>query len=112
MLAQRHELVPSTRGYYYIPIADLWITSMVTACIVLLYISYAIPVVCLLIRGRNNIAHGPFWMGPIGLFSNCVLLVWTLFTFIMYSFPAVQPVLPNSKPPVPELHSKTLSVQI
>ncbi|MCJ1479323.1 hypothetical protein MMC13_008008 [Lambiella insularis] len=70
--------------------------SMVTGCIVLLYVSYAIPVICLLIRGRDNIVHGPFWMGPFGLFSNYVLLIWTLFTLIMYSFPAVQPVLPNN----------------
>lgn len=71
--------------------------SMVTACIVLLYISYAIPVICLLIRGRNNIRHGPFWMGSIGLLSNIVLLMWTAFTLIMYSFPSVRPVLPGSK---------------
>ncbi|MCJ1314942.1 hypothetical protein MMC15_000256 [Xylographa vitiligo] len=70
--------------------------SMVTGCIVLLYISYAIPVTCLLIRGRDNIAHGPFWMGAVGLFSNYILLIWTCFTFIMYSFPSVQPVLPNN----------------
>ncbi|MCJ1456717.1 hypothetical protein MMC28_007081 [Mycoblastus sanguinarius] len=66
--------------------------SMVTACIVLLYISYAIPVVCLLIKGRNNIRHGPFWLGPVGLFANIVLLLWTCFTLIMYSFPFVKPV--------------------
>ncbi|KAI9891285.1 MAG: hypothetical protein M1814_002975 [Vezdaea aestivalis] len=66
--------------------------SMVTACIVLLYISYAIPVACLLWRGRNNIKHGPFWLGPIGLFSNIVLLLWTVFTLVMYSFPPVQPI--------------------
>lgn len=65
---------------------------MVTACIVLLYISYAIPIVCLLIKGRNNIAHGPFWLGPIGLFANIVTLMWTLFTLIMYSFPYAMPV--------------------
>ncbi len=74
----------------------MW-SSMVTACIVLLYMSYTIPVVCLLIRGRNNIPHGPFWMGPIGLFSNIVLLMWTCFTLIMYSFPPVQPVVASSK---------------
>ena len=71
--------------------------SMVTACIVLLYISYAIPVVCLLIRGRDNIRHGPFWLGPIGLFSNIVLLLWTVFTLVMYSFPFVRPVVAGSK---------------
>ncbi|KAI4232358.1 MAG: hypothetical protein LQ349_005065 [Xanthoria aureola] len=66
--------------------------SMITACIVCLYISYSIPVICLLLRGRNNIPHGPFWMGPIGLVSNIVLLLWTSFTLIMYSFPPVLPV--------------------
>ena len=71
--------------------------SMVTACIVLLYISYAIPVTCLLIKGRNNIRHGPFWLGPIGLFSNIVLLIWTVFTLIMYSFPSIRPVQAGSK---------------
>lgn len=71
--------------------------SIITACIVLLYISYAIPVICLLIRGRSNIVHGPFWMGSFGLFSNIVLLVWTVFTFVMYSFPPSMPVYANSK---------------
>lgn len=66
--------------------------SMVTACIVLLYVSYSIPVACLLIKGRNNIKHGPFWLGAIGQFSNYVLLAWTAFTLVMYSFPSVKPV--------------------
>ena len=70
---------------------------MVTACIVLLYISYSIPVVCLLIRGRDNIPHGPFWMGRFGLFCNIVLLLWTAFTLIMYSFPSLMPVSAGSK---------------
>lgn len=69
---------------------------MVTACIVLLYISYAIPVICLLIRGRDEIDPGPFWMGKLGLFSNVVLLSWTAFTLVMYSFPSLQPVRPNN----------------
>ena len=72
-------------------------SSMVTACIVLLYLSYAIPVICLLYRGRNSIPHGPFWMGSLGLVSNIVLLAWTAFTLVMYSFPPVMPVAPGSK---------------
>ena len=31
-------------------------------------------------------------MGPIGLFANIVLLLWTAFTLVMYSFPSIQPV--------------------
>jgi choline transport protein len=65
---------------------------MITACIVLLYLSYSIPVICLLIRGRSTIKPGPFWLGPIGLFANIVTLCWTLFTLIMYSFPYAKPV--------------------
>lgn len=65
--------------------------SMVTACIVLLYVSYSIPVACLLYKGRDNIRRGPFWMGSLGFFSNCVLLLWTLFTLVMYSFPPYMP---------------------
>lgn len=66
---------------------------MVTACIVLLYISYSIPVIFLLIKGRDNIPHGPFWLGKLGLVANCVLLAWTLFTLVMYSFPPIMPVM-------------------
>ena len=69
---------------------------MITACIVLLYISYAIPVICLLLRGRSTLKPGPFWLGPLGLFSDVVLLAWTLFTLIMYSFPYAKPVRPGN----------------
>jgi choline transport protein len=31
-------------------------------------------------------------MGTIGLLANWVLLIWTAFTLIMYSFPPVYPV--------------------
>lgn len=70
---------------------------MVTASIVLLYVSYAIPVICLLVKGRKNLKHGPFWLGGFGLFSNIVLICWTLFTVVMYSLPAVRPVKAGSK---------------
>jgi hypothetical protein len=71
--------------------------SMVTACIVLLYVSYSIPVITLLARGRNNIRHGPFWLGGVGAFANYVLLGWTLFTIIMYSFPYYYPATATSE---------------
>lgn len=70
---------------------------MVTGCIVLLYISYSIPVAALLIKGRDNIKHGPFWLGKFGLFANSVLLAWTLFTLVMFSMPFAKPVLASSK---------------
>lgn len=65
--------------------------SMVTACITLLYISYTTPILCLWYRGRNNIRHGPFWLGTWGLIANIVTLLWTIFCLIMYSFPSTMP---------------------
>ncbi|KAJ6260879.1 hypothetical protein Dda_3540 [Drechslerella dactyloides] len=71
--------------------------SMITACVVLLYFSYSIPIVLLLFaKGRNNLTRGPFWAGPFGLISNYVVLIWTAFTFVLYSFPYYYPVVAGS----------------
>ncbi|KAA8904970.1 amino acid/polyamine transporter I [Sphaerosporella brunnea] len=84
--------------------------SMVAACIVLLYISYAIPVVLLLIKGRTNIQPGPFWLGPFGHFCNYVLLAWTLFTLIMYSFPYTKPVTTGTMNYVSVVYAVTFAI--
>lgn len=65
--------------------------AMVTACITFLLFSYAIPICCLLYKGRNNIKHGPFWLGPLGYFSNIVTLAWTVFVLIFFCFPYSMP---------------------
>ncbi|PYI11242.1 choline transport protein [Aspergillus sclerotiicarbonarius CBS 121057] len=70
--------------------------SMVSACIVLLYGSYAIPVSSMLYKGRRNIEHGPFWLGWFGLVCNVVVLLWTAFTLVIYAFPASYPVTSSS----------------
>lgn len=57
--------------------------SMVTAAVVLLYSSYSSPVICLLIKGRSNLARGPFWLGPLGYLCNFVLLAWLGFTLVV-----------------------------
>ncbi|CEP21284.1 unnamed protein product [Cyberlindnera jadinii] len=66
--------------------------AMVTGCITFLLLSYAIPIVCLLIKGRNNIKHGPFWLGHFGLFSNIMTLAWTIFACVFFCFPFTMPV--------------------
>ena len=84
--------------------------SMVTACIVLLYISYSIPVVLLLMKGRDNIKHGPFWLGGFGHFCNYVLLLWTAFTLVMYSFPYAKPVTAGSMNYVSAVYAVTFAI--
>lgn len=66
--------------------------AVVIGCIIFLLLSYSVPIIFLLLKGRNNIRHGPFWMGKIGYVANWVLLLWTVFTTTFYSFPAVMPV--------------------
>ncbi|UPK91726.1 hypothetical protein LCI18_002661 [Fusarium solani-melongenae] len=72
---------------YSVPISTIYSTltigSALSGCIVLPYLSYSIPITLFLIRGRENIAHGSFWLGRFGLVSNVVLLCWALFTFLM-----------------------------
>lgn len=44
-----------------------------------LYVSYCIPVILLLLKGRDNIVHGPFWLGGIGLVADIVCIYFTIF---------------------------------
>lgn len=66
--------------------------SMVVGCITFLLLSYTVPTFCLLYRGRNNIKHGCFWLGKVGLFANIVTILWTLFALVFFSFPTYMPV--------------------
>lgn len=72
--------------------------SMIISCISLLYVSYLIPILCLWYR-RRSIRHGPFWLGRLGWVANLVTVCWTIFSVVMYSFPATMPVHPNSESP-------------
>lgn len=65
--------------------------SLITACIAFLLLSYVVPVICLLLKKRQ-IQHGPFWLGKFGLFSNIVLICWTIFALVFFSFPPQLPV--------------------
>lgn len=70
--------------------------SLIVGCVTFLLFSYAIPIVCLLHKGRNNIKHGPFWLGKVGLFANIVTLAWTVFAIVFFSFPFTMPVTKDS----------------
>lgn len=72
--------------------SDTAFNSMVVGCITFLLMGYAVPTLCLLYRGRNNIKHGPFWLGKIGLVANIVTILWTIFAVVFFSFPTVMPV--------------------
>ncbi|KAH3686899.1 hypothetical protein WICPIJ_002130 [Wickerhamomyces pijperi] len=66
--------------------------SLVVGCIIFLLFSYAIPLVALLKYGRDKLNHGPFWLGKFGYFCNIVVLGWTVFATVFFSFPPTMPV--------------------
>lgn len=82
-------------GLLYLASATAF-NSLITGCISFLLFSYAIPVGLLLFNKKRQIAHGPFWLGKIGFFFNIVLLGWTLFALVFFSFPFVLPVAPDN----------------
>ncbi len=70
--------------------------AMITGCITFLLLSYSIPICCLLYKGRDNIKHGPFWLGKFGLVANVITLAWTVFACVFFSFPFTMPLTAGS----------------
>lgn len=66
--------------------------SMLVACVTFLLVSYCVPVIYLLKRGRKNFEYGPFKLGKMGYVYNYVLLGWSVFAVIFFSFPWYEPV--------------------
>ncbi|SGZ52535.1 CIC11C00000004109 [Sungouiella intermedia] len=79
--------------------------SMVVGCITFLLLSYLVPTGCLLYRGRNNIKHGCFWLGKLGLFANIMTISWALFALIFFSFPTFMPVTAGTMNYVPVVYA-------
>ncbi|ODV66580.1 amino acid transporter [Hyphopichia burtonii NRRL Y-1933] len=73
-------------------VSDTAFNSMVVGCITFLLLSYCVPTICLLYRGRENIHHGPFWLGFWGTLCNYITIAWSLFALVFYSFPTTMPV--------------------
>jgi choline transport protein len=82
-------------GFLYLG-SETAFNSFIAAGIVLQYVTYAMAAMCLLISGRKNLPHGPFWWPRLGLVSNIVLILWTALTLVIYSFPYYLPVEADS----------------
>ncbi|KAH8688662.1 choline transport protein [Talaromyces proteolyticus] len=70
--------------------------AFISSGIVLQNMTYSLPAVLLLIKGRKNLPHGPFWWPRFGPIANIVLITWTLLTTVIYSFPYFLPVQANN----------------
>lgn len=70
--------------------------SFVGGAILMQYMTYSICVILLLLKGRSNFQHGPFWMPRLGPIANVVTVCWTVSTTIFYCFPPYLPVTLNT----------------
>ena len=70
--------------------------AFISAGIVLQYMTYSVPAALLLLKGRANFPHGPFWWPRFGPIANVVVIVWTLIITVVYSFPLFVPVQANT----------------
>lgn len=70
--------------------------AFIGAGIVLQNMTYSVPAILLLIKGRSNFPHGPFWWPRFGPIANVVVITWTILTTVIYSFPYFLPVTADS----------------
>lgn len=73
--------------------SDLAFQSIVSGGGILLQIGYVVPVIVVLIRGRQVLPPRPhFDLGRWGYLINFVSVGWALLTIVMFSFPLYVPV--------------------
>ena len=66
--------------------------AFIASGIVLQNMTYSLPAFLLLVKGRKTFTHGPFWWPRFGYVANSVIIIWTLITTVIYSFPYYLPV--------------------
>ncbi|KAL4863912.1 hypothetical protein BDV12DRAFT_176919 [Aspergillus spectabilis] len=65
--------------------------------VILLTLSYACPIaVSLILRKREDIKHGSFDLGALGVFCNVVSLLWTILAVPLFSMPTLMEVTVES----------------
>jgi choline transport protein len=72
-------------------------TAYMSSCTIFLNVSYAMPVICLLIRGRSELAKSrypgvPHQLGKWGWTVNIIAALFVIMTTVLFSFPPALPV--------------------
>jgi amino acid transporter len=68
-------------------------TGVATIC---LSVSYGIPILVSVIRGRKAVRHSTFSLGKFGLFINIATIIWICLAIILFCMPTAIPVTPIS----------------
>ncbi|BCS19532.1 uncharacterized protein APUU_12360S [Aspergillus puulaauensis] len=68
-------------------------TGVATIC---LSISYGLPILISLLRGRQDVKRSSFSLGPFGYTINVISICWILLAVVLFSMPYTLPVTPSS----------------
>lgn len=68
-------------------------TGVATIC---LSVSYGIPILVLLVRGRTAVKDATFSLGRFGFFINTVTILWIALAIVIFCMPTAIPVTPTS----------------
>ncbi|GIZ49185.1 hypothetical protein CKM354_001222000 [Cercospora kikuchii] len=76
--------------------SDLAFWALISGGSLTLQIAYAVPVICVLCRGRKILPPRPsFDLGKYGLLVNYISAAWACTTFLLFLFPQYVPVVGN-----------------
>jgi len=78
--------------YFGAPVAFNAFSGVGVICLTL---SYAIPILVSLIRGRSQVREGQFHLKGLGVFCNVVALAWSALAIPLFSMPTTLPVTPQ-----------------
>jgi amino acid transporter len=79
--------------YFGAPVAFNAFSGVGVICLTL---SYAIPILISLIRGRRQVKEGAFHLGAFGTFCNVVAIAWSALAIPLFSMPTFLPVTPQT----------------
>lgn len=70
--------------------------AIMSAAVISINVSYALPLLCRVIWSRHTMPKGPFSLGKWGIPLNIISIVWACFFGVVLCIPSVSPVAPDT----------------
>lgn len=68
--------------------AETVLTAILSVSTIALTISYGLPILALLLKGRSHLTPGPFYLGKLGVPVNWVSVIYCAITTVFFFFPS------------------------
>ncbi|KAG2199308.1 hypothetical protein INT47_012942 [Mucor saturninus] len=70
--------------------------AIMSAAVISINVSYALPLLCRVIWSRHTMPKGPFSLGKFGIPLNIISIIWACFFGVILCIPSVSPVAPET----------------